>query len=53
MALSPQDQGINEIGKTYVGRVIVVPWMLDANMLWLDLYHICDMLGLLADDDDY
>ena len=25
--------------------------MPDANMLWLDLYHICEMMGLLADDD--
>ena len=33
--------------------VVVVPWMPDANMRWLDLYHICEMLGLLADDDDY
>ena len=27
--------------------------MPDANILWLDLYHICEMLGLLVDDDDY
>ena len=47
------DQGTNEIGETYVSQVVVVPWMPDANMLWLDLYHIFDMMGLLAGDDDY
>ena len=47
------DQGINEIGETCLRQAVVVPWMPDANMLWLNLYHICEMMGLLADDDDY
>ena len=53
MALSPENQGINEIGETYLRQAVVVPWTPGANMLRLDLYHICEMMGLLADDDEY
>ena len=48
LALSPEDQGIDEIGESYVvQRVVVDPWMSDENIRWLDLYHICEMLGLI------
>ena len=31
--------------------VVHVPWMPDSNMLWLDLYHICEMMGLVGDNE--
>ena len=50
MPRSPLDRGIDDASSPE--EVVVVPWMPDANMLWLDLYHICEMLGLLAGDNE-